>query len=189
MTGVQDEEYGMMGLLKRFLSDQVHSERPIVCVTSGGTVVPLEKNTVRFLDNFSQGERGAVSAEEFLAQGYAVIFLHRIGTCTPFTRGVCRAIGTKQLDHQFLSMCQFDSTSTSLSIRLNPEPFRVVSFEQDLISKNQQNLFLIPFLSVQDYLLLLEAVAGQLSPFGPRATFYLAAAVRYSFTLLFISLD
>ena len=32
-------------------------------ITSGGTTVPLEKNTVRFIDNFSTGTRGATSAE------------------------------------------------------------------------------------------------------------------------------
>jgi phosphopantothenate---cysteine ligase (ATP) len=35
----------------------------IVLVTSGGTAVPLEKQTVRFLDNFSTGNRGALSSE------------------------------------------------------------------------------------------------------------------------------
>lgn len=35
----------------------------IVLVTSGGTAVPLEKQTVRFLDNFSTGNRGALSTE------------------------------------------------------------------------------------------------------------------------------
>lgn len=35
----------------------------IVCVTSGGTSVPLEKNTIRSIENFSTGKRGAVSAE------------------------------------------------------------------------------------------------------------------------------
>lgn len=30
---------------------------------SGGTIVPLERNTVRFVDNFSGGNRGAASAE------------------------------------------------------------------------------------------------------------------------------
>lgn len=35
----------------------------IVLVTSGGTVVPLERQTVRYLDNFSTGSRGAFSAE------------------------------------------------------------------------------------------------------------------------------
>lgn len=40
--------------------------RPIVCVTSGGTIVPLEQHCVRFIDNFSGGTRGALSAEQFL---------------------------------------------------------------------------------------------------------------------------
>lgn len=40
--------------------------RPIVCVTSGGTTVPLERRCIRFIDNFSGGTRGALSVEEFL---------------------------------------------------------------------------------------------------------------------------
>lgn len=40
--------------------------RPIVVVTSGGTTVPMERNCVRFIDNFSKGTRGALSAEQFL---------------------------------------------------------------------------------------------------------------------------
>jgi phosphopantothenate-cysteine ligase len=40
--------------------------RPVVCVTSGGTTVPLERNCVRFIDNFSAGTRGALSTEQFL---------------------------------------------------------------------------------------------------------------------------
>jgi phosphopantothenate-cysteine ligase len=39
---------------------------PIACVTSGGTTVPLERNCVRFIDNFSAGTRGAMSTEQFL---------------------------------------------------------------------------------------------------------------------------
>ena len=35
----------------------------VVCVTAGGTAVPLERNTVRSIDNFSTGKRGALSAE------------------------------------------------------------------------------------------------------------------------------
>ena len=38
----------------------------LVVVTSGGTSVPLEKNTVRSVENFSTGNRGALSAENFL---------------------------------------------------------------------------------------------------------------------------
>lgn len=53
---------------------------------SGGTTVPLEHNTVRFVDNFSAGNRGAASTEYFLEQGYAVIFMHRQKSLEPFTR-------------------------------------------------------------------------------------------------------
>jgi hypothetical protein len=35
----------------------------VFCFQSGGTTVPLETNTVRFIDNFSSGARGAASAE------------------------------------------------------------------------------------------------------------------------------
>jgi hypothetical protein len=40
--------------------------RPIAVVTSGGTTVPLERRCVRFIDNFSSGQRGALSTEQFL---------------------------------------------------------------------------------------------------------------------------
>lgn len=39
---------------------------------------------VRFIDNFSTGSRGSKSAECFLSEGYAVIFLHRKGSLEPF---------------------------------------------------------------------------------------------------------
>lgn len=58
----------------------------VAVVSSGGTTVPLEQNTVRFLDNFSTGSRGAASAEYLLDLGYAVIYLHRPGSIAPFAR-------------------------------------------------------------------------------------------------------
>jgi phosphopantothenate---cysteine ligase (ATP) len=60
-------------------------EKPIVFITSGGTSVPLEKNTVRILENFSTGTRGARSAEFFLKSGFPVIFFHRQGSVCPFS--------------------------------------------------------------------------------------------------------
>lgn len=42
-----------------------------------GTMVPLEQLTVRFVDNFSSGTRGAASTEYFLEKDYPVIFLYR----------------------------------------------------------------------------------------------------------------
>ena len=57
---------------------QRHAERRIALVTSGGTTVPLEKNTVRFIDNFSTGNRGAASVEQLLKADYAVVFVTAI---------------------------------------------------------------------------------------------------------------
>jgi hypothetical protein len=51
--------------------------KKIVMVSSGGTTVPLEQLTVRFVDNFSSGTRGATSTEHFLEHDYPVIFLYR----------------------------------------------------------------------------------------------------------------
>ncbi len=49
------------------------SARPLVCVTSGGTTVPLERQCVRYIDNFSAGTRGAMSTEEFLKVGWQTL--------------------------------------------------------------------------------------------------------------------
>ncbi|KAJ8609049.1 hypothetical protein MRB53_039318 [Persea americana] len=69
-----------------FIVKHADAGRRIVFITSGGTTVPLEKSNVRFIDNFSAGTRGATSAEYFLKQGYAVIFMHRQFSLQPFTR-------------------------------------------------------------------------------------------------------
>ncbi|TYJ50384.1 hypothetical protein E1A91_A01G202400v1 [Gossypium mustelinum] len=62
--------------------------RRVVCVTSGGTTVPLEQRCVRYIDNFSSGNRGAASTEYFIKAGYKVIFLYRRGTCQPYCRSL-----------------------------------------------------------------------------------------------------
>lgn len=46
-----------------FVTRQREAGRSVVLVTSGGTTVPLERKMIRFLDNFSAGSRGAISAE------------------------------------------------------------------------------------------------------------------------------
>ena len=69
-----------------FISQHVSQNRRVVVVSSGGTTVPLENQTVRFIDNFSAGTRGATSAEYFLEAGYAVIFLHRQFSLLPYSR-------------------------------------------------------------------------------------------------------
>ncbi len=57
---------GLEGVVEAFVARHVAQQRPVVCVTSGGTTVPLERRCVRFVDNFSGGTRGALSVEQFL---------------------------------------------------------------------------------------------------------------------------
>ncbi|OMJ20791.1 Phosphopantothenate-cysteine ligase CAB2 [Smittium culicis] len=71
---------------QKFIQDNLANSRKIALITSGGTTVPLEKNTVRFIDNFSVGTRGAISAEYFIKHGYSVIFFHRKHSLQPFNR-------------------------------------------------------------------------------------------------------
>ena len=43
--------------------------QPVALVSSGGTAVPLEKQMVRFLDNFSSGGRGSACAAALHQRG------------------------------------------------------------------------------------------------------------------------
>ena len=85
------------------------SDHKIVLVTSGGTTVPFERNTVRFIDNFSAGTRGSSSAEHFLAAGYAVVFLHRSNSLRPFSRHFGGS--------SFLDMLQLDEETGDVTVK------------------------------------------------------------------------
>ncbi|CAH8502730.1 unnamed protein product [Schistosoma bovis] len=75
-------EYRLNSWLNKILDHPTINK--IVCITSGGTIVPLETNMVRYIDNFSTGLRGALSAEYFLRSNYAVLYFHRKGSLLPF---------------------------------------------------------------------------------------------------------
>ena len=142
-----------------------HGAVAIACVTSGGTTVPLERNTVRFIDNFSTGNRGAASAEQFLSAGYAVIFLYRSNSAFPFTRKLLPpAVSPESLlaklagEDNLLAMAELRSAGTAYS-------------------EAAPNFLSIPFTSVVDYLFLLREASLALAPAGRRALLYLAAAV------------
>ena len=128
----------------------IQSGRPIALVTSGGTTVPLEKNTVRFIDNFSTGQRGAASVEYFLERDYLVIFFHRSTSTLPFQRHL------KTI---------FEQSSSNVTAVLT-------AYE-----KYQSSLLLVPFQTVTDYLNGLEQLCRLLKPFGRSALIYACAAV------------
>lgn len=138
----------------------------IVLVTSGGTTVPLENNTVRFIDNFSAGTRGASSAEQFLANGYSVIFLHREFSLTPYNRSF-----THNVDVNFLDYIDSDGC-------IKPEYMQNVLEKKELYEKytiQEKKLLLLPFTTVNQYLWSLKSIAKFLNSTG--SLFYLAAAV------------
>ncbi|KAG6784229.1 hypothetical protein POTOM_009917 [Populus tomentosa] len=144
------------------------SPRRVVCVTSGGTTVPLEQRCVRYIDNFSSGHRGATSTEYFIKAGYAVIFLYRRGTFQPY----CQSLPEDPLLECF--ECSDDST---IQVR---QPHteavkRAVSDHHAAIAGG--HLLKLPFTTIFEYLQILQSIAMSMKDLGSLAVFYLAAAV------------
>ena len=157
---------------------------------SGGTTVPLEANTVRFLDNFSAGTRGATSAEYFLEQGYAVIFLHRLHSLRPFSRHYSHSL------NPFLDLLQILPSSGSISAvephlpveEAGPSQAQIVVQAQHVSrllpilsaynrAQEEGTLLSVDFQTINEYLWLLKGVTAAMAPLGRRGLFYLAAAV------------
>ncbi|EMD35339.1 hypothetical protein CERSUDRAFT_116136 [Gelatoporia subvermispora B] len=168
--------------VREFAQQHVKEGRRVVLVTSGGTTVPLELNVVRFLDNFSAGTRGATSAEYFLNAGYAVIFMHRQFSLQPFSRHYSHST------HPFLDFLELDSAETEYSgeassdaTRISAKPSERKQLIEVLTAYKEVHkagtLHTLTFVTVNDYLWLLRAVAQELSMLGRSSMYYLAAAV------------
>ncbi|KAF5807714.1 putative phosphopantothenate--cysteine ligase (CTP) [Helianthus annuus] len=142
--------------------------RRVVCVTSGGTTVPLEQRCVRYIDNFSSGHRGATSTEYFLKSGYSVIFLYRRGTCQPY----CRSLP----DDPLLECFKLTSDSSIQVLESHAEAVKsAISGHHDAVSGGY--LLKLPFTTIFEYLQILRLIATSMKILGPNAMFYLAAAV------------
>ncbi|KAJ1527471.1 hypothetical protein ONE63_007444 [Megalurothrips usitatus] len=158
--------------VQEFCQKQLEHGSHIVLVTSGGTTVPLEHLTVRFVDNFSAGTRGASSAEYFLNSGYAVIFMHRIKSIEPFVRHV---MGSKFLD--MLQVSSSSNGSPTISVKPSEVDNLLPILSKYKAAQESQKLLQVGFTTLSDYLWLLRAICECLSAFGSRAMLYLAAAV------------
>ncbi|KAI1343400.1 DNA/pantothenate metabolism flavoprotein [Xylariaceae sp. FL0016] len=159
-----------VALAESFINQHAAANRRVVLITSGGTTVPLEKQTVRFIDNFSAGTRGATSAEYFLESGYAVIFLHRQFSLLPYSR---------HYSHSTDCFLDFLHESEDGSVVANPahkEKMKQV-LRKYTAAKRQNLLLMLPFVTITDYLHELRAVAQLMRPLGPNGLLYLAAAV------------
>ncbi|KAF9239850.1 phosphopantothenate-cysteine ligase [Melanogaster broomeanus] len=179
--------------VSEFIHRQINEGRKVVLVTSGGTTVPLELNVVRFLDNFSAGTRGATSAEYFLKQGYAVIFMHRQFSLQPFSRNYSHST------HPFLDFLEIDAALPSSSTVDSAYPYSTdpspsatqphitvkTSEKAALLSvlraykavQAKGTLHTLTFVTVNDYLYLLRAISKEMKQLESKAMYYLAAAV------------
>lgn len=159
-----------LSLAQAFISRHSEQNRKVVLVTSGGTTVPLENQTVRFIDNFSAGTRGATSAEYFLKHGYAVIFLYRQSSLVPFARHY--SYNTPS----FLDYMREDETG-QVVVDQEHQSNMIQVYRDYQQSKRDGTLLFLSFTTVTDYLWQLREVAKLMQPLGHDAMFYLAAAV------------
>jgi phosphopantothenate-cysteine ligase len=129
--------------------------------------VPLEKNTVRFIANFSRGTRGANSTEEFLNQNYAVLYLHHSTATRPFKQHANFTTDDFKIDENgriYVKECHKTE-------KIKP----YLSLWEKV--KNDKMLLEIEYVTVFEYLLLLEISCKALSVLKSRAIVYTAAAV------------
>lgn len=157
-------------LAKAFITHHLQSNRAVALVTSGGTTVPLENQTVRFIDNFSAGTRGATSAEYFLEAGYAVIFLHRQFSLLPYSR---------HYSHSTNCFLDYMVEGQDNEVIVGPEyQKKMLGVLHKYNATRQDNtLLLLSFTTVTEYLWELRKISMLMRPLGPKALFYLAAAV------------
>ena len=155
---------------RNFVTRHLKDRRRVVLVTSGGTTVPLENQTVRFIDNFSAGTRGATSAEYFLENDYAVVFLHRKFSLLPYSRHYSHSTNC------FLDYMSQDAHGR-VYVKDEYQHNMQAVFQKYQNAKDKQLLLLLSFTTVTEYLWSLREVAYALQPLGSAAIFYLAAAV------------
>ncbi|XP_065210316.1 uncharacterized protein Ppcs [Planococcus citri] len=147
---------------------KAHINEKIALISSGGTTVPLEHNTVRFVDNFSAGTRGSASTENFLDNGYCVIFLYRLKSLEPFSR---HFTGTQILNSLEIA----DNDTITVKRDFSKQLVSVLRKYKSSVDKN--SLLCIPFTTLSDYLWLLKGICEKLTVLETRSLLYLAAAV------------
>ena len=136
---------------------------------------------MRFIDNFSGGTRGALSAEQFLAANYAVIFLSRRHSIQPFTKGLPPGLIVDRLT-QILRTDGGGPAGLGVAPDLDagaggPAALVAAALTSARAAAEAGTLLRISFETLFEYLVYLKAVATTLAPCGPSAAFYLAAAV------------
>lgn len=132
----------------------------LIVITSGRTNVPLEKNTVRYISNFSGGGRGASSAEIALKHGYIVLYLHHVTAVRPF------------YDQNIFDKVSIGEDGNTLICK---DENVVDQFKNKLKYKN--NLFEVEYNTIFEYLTSVAKIVKEMAIFKKRVMFYSAAAV------------
>lgn len=166
-------------------------------VTSGGTNVPLEENTVRNISNFSTGHRGATMAQNLLRQGYSVVFLHKSGSKMPFLHSIQDegrvllnsivernmenlsppSAGSDQIPDTSM-LTEKEGVSLELPDNFFSSGIRMASLgsEAAVYLSSSQMLF-VEYDTVSEYLYLLREACNRLRTCGKNGIVILAAAV------------
>uniref|UniRef100_A0A3Q7J7L9 DNA/pantothenate metabolism flavoprotein C-terminal domain-containing protein n=1 Tax=Solanum lycopersicum TaxID=4081 RepID=A0A3Q7J7L9_SOLLC len=135
----------------------------VVCITSGGTTVPLEKQCVRYIDNFSYGHRGAASTEYFLTADYSVVFLYRRGSCQPFC-------STLPDDPPLECFSVADDSSIEVDALHAEIVKRAITESRTAVAEGI--LLKLPFTTIFEYLQILHLIFVSLRDFGLSAIFF-----------------
>ena len=169
---------GLSTEVQDFITFHHSKGRRVVLVSSGGTTVPLENQTVRFIDNFSAGTRGATSAEYFLEAGYAVVFLHRQFSLLPYSRHYSHSTNCF-LDYleEWGRIGEDGGEGGDVVVRQKYRTQMLDVLRKYRRAKEERTLLLLPFTTVTSYLFLLKEVAMHMQGLGNEGLFYLAAAV------------
>jgi len=139
--------------------------KKVVLVTSGGTSVPLERNTVRSIENFSTGTRGALCTEYFLDVGYRVILFAREGSKMPFS--------VHFNFEELLDNVQLEETGKITLNTLSESQKQAIEGRQNF----RNDLLILNFTSIHEYLAGLEQLSREVGTLGDRAMIVAAAAV------------
>eukprot|EP00922_Rhytidocystis_sp_ex-Travisia-forbesii_P025257 GHVS01037078.1.p1 GENE.GHVS01037078.1~~GHVS01037078.1.p1 ORF type:complete len:360 (-),score=60.48 GHVS01037078.1:147-1226(-) len=156
----------------------------VVVITSGGTCVPLESQTVRVLENFSTGKRGAALAEYFLSIGYRVILLTRDRCQQPYIRHLQHE-AHQGLPTELMRCFNLVDRQNNQRISFTPPPsaddnnttgdvfIRAIEDYQ----KHRDNLFVLSYTSLSDYLHCFRMLALECDRLGHLCLFVCCAAV------------
>ncbi|RNA04094.1 phosphopantothenate--cysteine ligase [Brachionus plicatilis] len=159
--------------IDNFVKFHKQNNTNVVLITSGGTTVPLEHNTVRFIDNFSIGTRGSASAEYFIQKSYAVLFVHRRRSLRPFERKFHNVNLLKLINkNEPNAPTELFKVNQSL-INFNFD--QLLESHQDAVEKNL--ILNVDFITVFEYFALLDYSCRAISSLEKNALVYLAAAV------------